>query len=78
MTLAQVAKEVEAGLIYYNPTTVKIGSFDSYADFQSYFNAHYRPILKKLSENEGLSEKETQVLRFLCDDLLATFPEDEE
>ena len=79
MTFAQVAKDVENGFFWTNePVNIKIAGFDSFADFQMFFNRHYRPILKKLSENDGLSEKETQVLRFLCADLLATFPEDEE
>lgn len=79
MTLAQVAKDVENGFFLTNePVNIKIAGFDSFADFQMFFNRHYRPILERVRTGKPLTDKETHILHLLCDDMLAAIPEDEE
>lgn len=69
-TLPQIAEEVENGNIYYRPTRIKVGSFDSFGDFASYFDCHYRPLLERIQNGDDISEKDRHTLNFLASDLL--------
>ena len=56
--------------------TIKIGNFGSFDEFLSYFNIHYKPLLKQLEEEWAMA---TDVRRFFTDDMLSAFdPTDEE
>jgi hypothetical protein len=77
-TLAQVANEVENGNIYYNDTTIKCGTFDSFADFQSYFTHHYRPLLQAIENGEAIDDNRRHLLNFLASDLLQMFADSDE
>ena len=77
-TLAQVANDIENGNNlheYYNNdgATIKTGSFESFGDFLSYFDMHYRPMLKRIENGEDISESDRHLLNFLASDLLAAF-----
>lgn len=67
MTLVEAVRKVEA-----NGVKVRIGSFETFEDFLSYFNAHYKPIITQLAKDW---EMETDARRFLTDDLLSAFAE---
>jgi hypothetical protein len=69
MTLAQLAQEVEN----QERERVKVGSFESFADFLSYYNQHYRPMLERIENGEDISESDRHLLNFLASDLLAAF-----
>ena len=69
MTLAQLAQEVEA----QERESLKTGSFDSFGDFLSYFDMHYRPMLERIENGEDISESDRHLLNFLASDLLAAF-----
>lgn len=60
---------------YYNNdgATIKTGNFESFADFQSYFDMHYRPMLERIENGEDISESDRHLLNFLASDLLAAF-----
>ena len=60
-----------------NGETVKIGGFDTFADFMSYYRAHYRPILEQLQQDK-IRIKDIQLLRFFADDMLSAFAEDDD
>lgn len=80
-TLAQVANDIENGNNlheYYNQNgaTIKTGSFESFGDFLSYFDMHYRPMLERIENGEDISENDRHLLNFLASDLLAAFKED--
>ena len=60
-----------------NGETVKIGGFDTFADFLSYYRAHYRPILERLQQDQ-MSVKDIHLLRFFADDMLSAFDEGDE
>lgn len=70
--LATVATAAEE-----NGETVKIGGFDTFADFMSYYRAHYRPILERLQQDQ-MSVKDIHLLRFFADDMLSAFDEDDD
>ncbi len=72
--LAELARKVENEGIGYSDAIkrVKIGNFDTFADFLSYFNAHYKPMLKRLR-----MEEHEQLMGFFIDDMLSAFGEDE-
>ena len=77
-TLAQVANDIENGNNlheYYNQNgaTIKTGSFESFGDFLSYFDMHYRPMLERIENGEDISESDRHLLNFLAADLLAAF-----
>ena len=69
-TLPQIAEEVESGNIYYRPTRIKVGSFDSFGDFASYFDCHYRPLLERIQNGDEISDADRHTLNFLASDLL--------
>ena len=69
MTLAQLAQEVEA----QERESLKTGNFESFADFMSYFDMHYRPMLERIENGEDISESDRHLLNFLASDLLAAF-----
>ena len=77
-TLAQVANDIENGNNlheYYNQNgaTIKTGNFESFGDFLSYFDMHYRPMLERIENGEDISENDRHLLNFLASDLLAAF-----
>ena len=77
-TLAQVANDIENGNNlheYYNQNgaTIKTGSFESFGDFLSYFDMHYRPMLERIENGEDISESDRHLLNFLAAALLAAF-----
>ena len=63
---------------YYNNdgATIKTGSFESFGDFASYFDHHYRPMLERIENGEDISENDRHLLNFLASDLLDIFKED--
>lgn len=65
---------------YYNQNgaTIKTGSFESFADFLSYYNQHYRPILQKVADGITPIGDEARLLRLLAGDLLEAFSESDE
>ena len=69
MTLAQLAQEVET----QERESLKTGNFESFADFLSYFDMHYRPMLERIENGEDISESDRHLLNFLASDLLAAF-----
>ena len=75
-TLAAIAADIENGNIYYHETTIKAGQFGTFADFLSYYNAHYRPILQAIADGEDLTAQPAALLRFMAQDLLDVFAED--
>lgn len=77
-TLAQVANDIENGNNlheYYNNegATIKAGSFESFGDFLSYFDMHYRPMLEQVADGITPIGDEARLLRLLASDLLAAF-----
>ena len=48
---------------------LKINNFDSFEDFLSYTEAHYLPLLDRLSDNNALNEDDRRLLCFLHDDM---------
>ena len=80
-TLAQVANDIENGNNlheYYNNdgATIKTGSFESFGDFLSYFDMHYRPILEQVADGITPIGDNARLLRLLASDLLDIFKED--
>ena len=73
MTLAQAAANIEE-----NGQSLKVGSFESFADFLSYYNQHYRPILQKVADGITPIGDEARLLRLLAGDLLEAFSESDE
>lgn len=71
MTLAQAAANIEE-----NGQRVKVGSFESFADFLSYYRQHYRPILQKVADGITPTGDNARLLRLLASDLLDIFKED--
>ena len=77
-TLAQVANDIENGNNlheYYNQNgaTIKTGSFESFGNFLSYFDMHYRPVLQKVADGITPIGDEARLLRLLASDLLDIF-----
>jgi hypothetical protein len=81
-TLAQVANDIEnrENLNEYqnNETAIKMGSFDSFADFLGYYRQHYRPMLEKVASGFTPTGNDAHLLRFLASDLLDALKEDNE
>lgn len=81
-TLAQVANDIEnrENLNEYqnNETAIKCGTFESFADFQSYYNQHYRPMLERIENGEEISESDRHLLNFLASDLLQMFADSDD
>lgn len=82
-TLVQVAEDIENGnnlREYYNNdgAQIKAGQFGSFADFISYYNQHYRPILQAIADGEDLTAQPAQLLRFMASDLLELFADTDE
>jgi len=74
-TLAQVANDIENGNNlheYYNNNgaTIKTGNFESFGDFASYFDCHYRPLLERIQNGDEISDADRHTLNFLASDLL--------
>ncbi len=65
MTLAQAARQMEE-----SGTMVKIGGFDTFADFISYFGYHYKPMLERWQQGDH-----DRLMGFFIDDMLAAFSE---
>ena len=68
MTLAQAAAIIEE-----NGQQVKVGSFESFGDFVSYFDRHYRPILEQVADGITPTGDSARLLRLLASDMLAAF-----
>ena len=81
-TLAQVANNIEnrENLNEYqnNETAIKCGTFESFADFQSYFTLHYRPLLQAIENGEAIDDNRRHLLNFLASDLLQMFADTDE
>lgn len=82
-TLVQVAEDIENGnnlREYYNNdgAQIKAGQFGSFADFISYYNQHYRPILQAIADGGDLTAQPAQLLRFMASDLLELFADTDE
>lgn len=80
-TLAQVANDIENGnnLHEYNNNdgaTIKTGNFESFGDFLSYFDMHYRPVLEQVADGITPTGDNARLLRLLASDLLDIFKED--
>lgn len=67
MTLAQAARQIEESGVQ-----IQIGNFESFDQFMSYFDAHYKPLLERLAEEWAMA---TDVRRFFTDDILSAFSE---
>jgi hypothetical protein len=72
MTLAQAALQMEE-----SGTQVKVGHFDAFAVFISYFESHYKPLLEAIIGGVALDDKQRHLLNFFCDDMLSAFSEPE-
>ena len=70
MTLAQAALQMEE-----SGTQVKVGHFDAFAVFMSYFESHYKPLLEAIIGGTALDDKQRHLLNFFCDDMLSAFSE---
>ena len=70
MTLAQAAANIEE-----NGQSIKVGSFESFADFLSYYDQHYRPILQQVADGITPIGDQARLLRLLAGDLLEAFSE---
>lgn len=70
MTLAQAARHMEESGI-----KIKIGNFETFADFISYYNHHYKPLLERLAEEWTM---DAGARRFFTDDMLSAFSEEAE
>ena len=81
-TLAQVANDIEnrENLNEYqnNETAIKCGTFESFADFQSYFTLHYRPLLQAINDGEDITPERRHLLNFLASDLLQMFADSDD
>ena len=65
ITLAQAAANIEE-----NGQSIKVGSFDTFGAFASYFDIHYRPMLERIQNGDEISDKDRHLLNFLASDLL--------
>lgn len=72
MTLAQAARQMEE-----SGTQIKVGRFDSFADFMLYFEAHYKPMLEQRNEGMNtLDDNQWDLLHFFLDDMQEAFSEE--
>lgn len=69
MTLAQAARQMEE-----SGTQIKIGTFESFDQFMSYFERHYKPLLENL-RNDWQNASGAQ--RFIAGDMLSAFSEED-
>jgi len=79
--LAQVANDIENKNELHEycnaeSTKIKIGNFESFDDFASYFRVHYAPVLKKVSNGEALTVEESRLLKWFAGEMLETFKEE--
>ena len=79
--MAQIANDLENKIDlheYCNAESVKIkiGNFESFDDFVSYFRHHYAPVLKKVSSGEALTVEESRLLGWFAGEMLDTFKEE--
>ena len=65
ITLAQAAANIEE-----NGQSIKVGSFDTFGAFASYFDIHYRPMLERIQNGDEISDKDRHLFNFLASDLL--------
>ena len=65
IALAQAAANIEE-----NGQSIKVGSFDTFGDFASYFDIHYRPLLERIQNGDEINDKDRHTLNFLASDLL--------
>jgi hypothetical protein len=72
MTLAQAARQMEE-----SGTQIKVGHFDTFDDFMSYFERHYKPLLETINDGVALDDKQRHLLNFFCADMLSAFSEPE-
>ena len=72
MTLAQAARQMEE-----SDTQIKVGHFESFADFMSYFEIHYKPLLEAIIDGVSPDDKQRRLLNFFCDDMLSALSETE-
>lgn len=72
MTLAQAARQMEE-----SGTQIKVGHFDTFADFMLYFEQHYKPLLDAISGGVALDDKQRHLLNFFCDDMQEAFSEED-
>jgi hypothetical protein len=63
MTLAQAARQMEE-----SGTQIKVGHFDTFADFMSYFERHYKPTLERWQQGDC-----DRLMGFFIDDMLSAF-----
>jgi len=81
-TLAQVANDIEnrENLNEYqnNETAIKCGTFDTFADFLSYYRQHYRPLLQAIENGEDITPGRRHLLNFMASDLLQVFADSDE
>ena len=82
-TLAQVANDIENGNNlheYYNQdgATIKAGNFETFADFLTYYDLHYLPLLRAIRDGEDITPERRHLLNFMADDLIKMFHQDED
>lgn len=73
MTLAQAARQMEE-----SGTQIKVGHFDTFADFMLYFEQHYKPMLEQRNEGMNtLDDNQWDLLHFFLDDMQEAFSEED-
>ena len=82
-TLAQVANDIENGNNLHEYTnqdgaTIKAGNFETFADFLSYYDLHYLPLLRAIRDGEDITPERRHLLNFMADDLIKMFHQDED
>lgn len=82
ITLRQLIEEAEQ-----NGKTIEAGGFGSMADFFSYYDIHYKPLLEAMSEEYLKAEtrgctgdelEHQRMVSFLADDILAILKDKED
>ena len=71
-TLGTLGTMIENGKDTSSLKRVRVGRFRSFQDFMEFFNAHYLPAVKNLSEGIIL-QKDMTLLRYFADDMLLAF-----
>lgn len=66
INLAQAGREIENGW----DVAIKVGSFETFNDFMSYYEHHYKPLLEAIRNGETLDAKQRHLLNFMADDLI--------
>lgn len=73
LTLGKLAAMAERGQLFNGEKqAVKVGQFDTYAEFLCTFGAQYYYILKRITEG-NINIRDFKLLRFLAADLIAAF-----